>query len=82
MWFQELWPLELRLKDNEQLSMAFLEVYPIVVAAILWGAQWKGKKILFYCDDEATVHIINKGRSKGQPIMQLMRRGVLCLVTS
>ena len=58
--------------------MAFLEVYPIVVTAILWGAQWKGMKILFYCDDEATVHIINKGRSKWQPIVQLMRRLTGC----
>ena len=71
-WFQGRWPAELMLKDDEQLSMAFLELYPIVVSAILWGSEWKGKKIIF-CDNEATVHIINKGRSKVQPIMRLMR---------
>ena len=43
-WFQGRWPAELMLKDNEQLSMAFLELYPIVVSAILWGSEWKGKK--------------------------------------
>ena len=32
-WFQERWPPELMLKDNMQLSMAFLELYPIVVSA-------------------------------------------------
>ena len=56
-WFQGRWPPELMLKNNEQLSMAFLELYPIVVSAILWGLEWKGKKILFYCDNEAIVHI-------------------------
>ena len=38
-WFQGGWPSELMLKDNEQLSMAFLELNPIVVS---------GKQILFY----------------------------------
>ena len=64
---------QLMLKDNEQLSMECLELYPIVESAILWGSEWKGKKILLYCDNEATVHIINKGRSKVQPIIRLMR---------
>ena len=77
-WFQGRWPAELMLKDNEHLSMAFLELYPIVVSAILWGSEWKGKKIIFYCDNEATVHIINEGRSKVQPIMRLMRRLTWC----
>ena len=58
--------------------MAFLELYPIVVAAMLWGSEWNGKQILFYCDNEATVHIINKGRSKIQCIMRLMRRLTWC----
>ena len=31
-------------KDNKQLSMAFLELYPIVVASTLWGSEWEGKK--------------------------------------
>jgi len=77
-WFQAKWPPELMLKDNKQLSMAFLELYPIVVSAMLWGSEWVGKKILFYCDNEATVHIINKGRSQAQPIMKLMRRLTWC----
>ncbi|KAI0216052.1 hypothetical protein LSAT2_031886, partial [Lamellibrachia satsuma] len=77
-WFQAMWPPELVLKDNKQLSMAFLELYPIVVASMLWGSEWEGKKILFYCDNEATVHIINKGRSQAQPIMKLMRRLTWC----
>ena len=77
-WFQERWAPEFMLKDNTQLSMAFLELYPIVVSAILWGSEWQGKKILFYCDNEATVHIIMKGRSKIQHIMRLMRRLTWC----
>jgi hypothetical protein len=33
--------------------MAFLELYPIVVAAVLWGHLWTSKRILFLCDNEA-----------------------------
>ena len=66
------------LKDNKQLSMAFLELYPIVVAAMLWGSEWQGKRIMFYCDNLATVFIINNGRSRAQPIMKLMRRLTWC----
>ena len=44
-WFQGRWPPELMLKDNEQLSMAFFKLYPIVVSAILWGEKWKSKTI-------------------------------------
>ena len=75
-WFQGRWPPEFMLEDNEQLSMAFLELYPTVVSAILWGSE--GKKILFYCHNEVTVHIINNERFKVQPIMRLMRHLMRC----
>ncbi|VDI32332.1 Hypothetical predicted protein [Mytilus galloprovincialis] len=61
--------------------MAFLELYPIVVAAVLWGKEWCGKRILFYCDNLATVHIIAKGRSKETNIMKLMRKLTMCAAT-
>jgi hypothetical protein len=54
--------------------MAVLELYQIVVAALLWGSEWKRKKILFYCDNEATVGIAKKGRSKCIEIIKLMRQ--------
>ena len=66
------------LKATEQLSMALLKLYPIVVSAKLWGEKRESKKFFFYCDNEATVHIINKGRSTAQPIMRLMRHLTWC----
>ena len=41
-------------------------------------SEWQGKRIMFYCDNLATVFIINKGRSRAQPIMKLMRRLTWC----
>jgi hypothetical protein len=60
------------------LSMAFLELYPIVDAAVLWGYLWISKRILFLCDNEATVYIVNNGRSKCLFIMRLMRMLMWC----
>ena len=70
-WFQGDFPPEL---CNEQTSMAFYELYPIVMACIIWGHEWSRKRILFHCDNLATVDIIRKARSKIPSIMKLMRK--------
>ena len=61
-------------------AIAFLELYPIVVAAVLWGKQWSGEKILFYCHNIATVPIIKNDRSKEPFIMKLMRHLTMCVM--
>jgi len=73
-WFSGTWPSELKDSANQSWSMALLELYPIVVAVSLWGGLWSEKKILFHCDNTATVAIIEKGRSPVSLIMMLMRR--------
>jgi hypothetical protein len=77
LWFSDGWPESLRLTWDKDVSMTFCELYPIVVAAIVWGNQWTCKHILFHCDNTGAVHAINKGRSKSPHIMALMRRLVL-----
>ena len=58
--------------------MAYLESCPIVIAAVLWGSVWAGKRILFHCDNSSTVCIIKKGRYKSREIMRLIIRLVMC----
>lgn len=77
-WFCDQWPNEISNMEEQKLSMAWLELYPIVVAAILWGHFWHKKRIVFYCDNLGTVQIIQKGRSKIPFIMKLMRRLTWC----
>ena len=76
-WFQGRWPQDLATLVEDKLSMAYMELYPIVVAACLWGHKWSRKRILFHCDNMGTVHILHKGRSRAPAIMRLMRRLVL-----
>jgi hypothetical protein len=77
MRFQGQFPSEILL-TNEKPSMAFYELYPVVISCVLWGNEWARKRILFHCDNMATVEIINKGRSKVKTIMKLMRKLTFC----
>ncbi|XP_021339760.1 uncharacterized protein LOC110440977 [Mizuhopecten yessoensis] len=82
-WFAEPWPRDLDnpYANNNELSIAFQELYPIVVAALIWGHLWVGQRIVFMCDNAATVAILCKGRSKSPHIMPLVRRLTLCACT-
>jgi hypothetical protein len=74
-WFQGKWP-----QHVSKHSIAWLELFPIVVAIVLWGNRLKGKRIILRCDNEAVVCIINKQTSKCPLIMKLLRFFVLqCL---
>jgi hypothetical protein len=60
--------------------ITFLEFYPIVAALFVWGHLWSNNCILFLCDNEAVVYIINKQTSKDKRVMILVRKLVLrCL---
>ena len=70
-WFASHWPQDVDLCGDKDFSMTYCELYPIVIAAILWGSRWSRKRILFHCDNMGTVHTINKGRSKSRKVMKL-----------
>lgn len=73
-WFASVWPAELLALPPSVSSIALFELYPIVIACLLWGKRWERKQILFFCDNEATVAIINKGRSSIPFINKFVRR--------
>lgn len=67
-WFMLKW-----VEPIASLHITVQELAPIVLAAAVWGAEWKGKTILALCDNSAVVSILNKGSSKNQEAMHLMR---------
>ncbi|XP_030292106.1 uncharacterized protein LOC115592964 [Sparus aurata] len=70
-WFTSAWPPEL---SSLSPSSALFELYPVVIAALLWGHEWSRKVILIHSDNLTAVDIINKGRSQSLDIMQFIRR--------
>ena len=68
-WFSSSFP-----KHFLKYHITVREFLPIVVALELWSNDFKNKRIEFFCDNSAVVHIINKNTSKDLLLMKLMRR--------
>ena len=71
-WAQHKWPVSYKSR-----SIAFLELFPIMVACVIWGAYFTSRRIVFYTDNAAVAEIVNKKSSKCKDIMILVRHLVL-----
>lgn len=75
-WFYGQWSdpqLDLA-KRKKKLSMPFLELYVLVLAAVAWGNRWKCKKIIFHTDCLPLVIAFKKrGTSKNSKMAALYR---------
>lgn len=63
-WFQVAW---------ESLPIAGAgiapkELFPIIVASVVWGESWRGQYVCFHCDNEAVVSVINRQSAK-EPLL-------------
>lgn len=58
---------DLRLHINE------LECITVTACVKLWSEKCKGKKLLLYCDNKATVLAVNTGRSKNRFMQACLR---------
>ena len=71
-WFQGKW-LPHQTLNTKNISIDWQELYAIVVACYIWASVWAQKRIIFYCDNQAVVSIINSKRSKSPRIIDLVR---------
>ena len=55
------------------ISIDWQELYAILVACSISGASWSQKRIIFWCDNQPVVHMLNTKRSKEPKIMVLIR---------
>ncbi|XP_053388526.1 uncharacterized protein LOC128551651 [Mercenaria mercenaria] len=58
----------------QKANIAFLELYPIVLAVFTWGHLWRNHTVVFHTDNEALVSVINKQTSEVHCIMYLIRK--------
>ena len=70
-WFQLQWP-----DSWSSTNIAAKELVPVVIAAALWGKEWKGRCACFRSDNMAVVDILKSRTSKDHLLMHLLR----CLV--
>lgn len=66
-WFNGKW-------SHQQLtnSIQWKELYPIVVAALVWGSEWHRRKVMFRSDNQAVVECIRSGTSHCPHMMILL----------
>ena len=67
-WFAGAWSAA-----QSSSSIAYKELFPIVVAAYLWGRQWVSRRVEFFCDNESVVAVLKSGTSRDKNLMVLLR---------
>ena len=55
-----------------QPSIAYLELYAVLVAVTLWIPQFKNSRVALFCDNEAAVNMINNTTSSCCKCMVLL----------
>ena len=46
-WFNGVWTKEQQLDPKREIFIAYQELYPIILSALLWGGQWTNKRLVF-----------------------------------
>ncbi len=69
-WFQIQWKA---LAGTSEWGIMPKELLPIVVAAIVWGGQWRGLTIKARCDNMSVVAAVRAGACKEKWSMHLLR---------
>ncbi|CAC5365433.1 unnamed protein product [Mytilus coruscus] len=57
-----------------QLHINDIEAFSVALAVKRWAQNWRGKRIIVYCDNAATVSCINKCTSKNAILMSFLRK--------
>ena len=78
-WSAEAWP-ESWVTAGFEKNLVLLELFPVVVAIELWGAECRDLKIRLNCDNMGVVQVINRISGSSVPVVRLLRHLVLrCL---
>lgn len=67
-WLQFQWPSAL-----PEYHISVKEMVPVVVAAVVWGSNWRGLSVRFHSDNSAVVALLNTGSVRDDSLMHLMR---------
>ena len=68
-WVSSTWPFPFK-----SFSIQWKELFPIYVTCLIWGENFRGKRLIFHCDNQSVVDIWSANSSKCPQIMTLLRR--------
>ena len=67
-WLQFRWH-----KEMSDFPIATKEMYPVVLAAFIWGQWWSGQHVLFQVDNNTVAAAVRSGSCRERRVMQLLR---------
>jgi len=70
MFFSCAFPKAVLVKD---FHINVLELLTILVALRLWGDKFSGSRLQLYCDNDASVVIINSGKTRDKEMLRILR---------
>lgn len=79
-WYVEKW-LEDWMQFGITMGLTFFKFFPILVAVVLCGKEFKNKSVCFWRDDSSVVQIINSQSSLSKRVMRLICRFILHCLT-
>ncbi|XP_053372607.1 uncharacterized protein LOC128546268 isoform X1 [Mercenaria mercenaria] len=65
---------------EKKIHISGLELLSVIVCLKLWGSQWKGKKIIIFCDNQAACIVVNSGKARCRFLQQCLRE--ICFLAS
>ena len=67
-WFTGSWSV-----SQLGFSIAYKELFPIAIAANLWGHYWSSRRVEFLSDNTSVVDVLKSGTAKDPNLMNLLR---------
>jgi hypothetical protein len=74
-WIRVAWP-----ERWQSLSITVLELYPILTLVATFASDLSHTHVVFHCDNQAVVAILNKQSSKCKSVMSILRPLILLLL--
>ena len=72
-WYDKYWFSVPWTESCKHLHITVKEMAPVIIAAIIWGHDWKGGLVTVFCDNTAVVAALNNRSCKEKQVMHLLR---------
>ena len=72
-WFNGRWPTWIQ---RVKAPIEYLEMIPILLVLLVWGREFRCRKVRFHCDNEGATFAWENYRSSNPVVLDLMRRMV------
>ena len=67
-WFQLRWDT-----CSQQFPIAVKEMIPIIVGAVVWGSNWRGRRVCCRCDNQVVVSALTSRTCREGHVMHMLR---------